>query len=411
MKHVGTMVVLGAVALAAGLQSASAADWPQWRGPERNGISAETDLLDAWPEGGPRLVWTASGAGGGFSSMAVAGGRLYTLGELEDDSEYLLAFDAADGKLLWKLRNGGDYDNDRGGGPRSTPTVDGDRIFVYGSLGDLRAATLDGKSVWHVPVLEKFGTGNLEWGLSESPLVVDGKVIVASGSPGGSIVAFDRKTGEVVWQSAGLTDQPGYASAIAATVGGVRQVVHFTSKAAVGVRLSDGKPMWRYTQVANDTANCATPAFRDDRVFFTSGYDTGGALLKLATSGGETAASEAYFTRDMQNHHGGVVVLDGHVYGFSDTNLTCLDLATGKVKWRDRSVGKGSLIAADGKLYLLSERNTVALAEANPAGYKEISRFSFEASSHHSWAHPVIANGRLYIRDRDAIRCYDVKAQ
>lgn len=391
--------------LGLGLGSAGGADWPQWRGPDRSGVSRETGLASSWPEGGPRLVWKVTGAGQGYSSVAVVAGRV----EVED-AEHLLAFDAADGHLLWKLRIGADFDDSRGGGPRSTPTVVGDRLFVLGAGGDLWSVSLDGKGVWHVPILERFKTENITWGLSESPLVDGDKVIVATGSAKGSIVAFDRKTGEVVWQSGGLKDEPGYASAIAVDVGGVRQVVHFTAQAAAGVRLSDGAVLWRHAKAANRTANCTTPVFDGDRVFVTSAYDTGGALLELKAEGKSTSAREVYFTRDMQNHHGGVVLVGGQLYGFSDSILTCIDFATGEPRWRERSVGKGSLIAADGKLFLLSESAVVGLVEATPAGYRELGRFTIERDSRPSWAHPALADGRLYIRNGDAIYCYDVKA-
>lgn len=387
-----------------------AGDWPQWRGADRSGVSSETGLLDEWPAGGPPLVWKATGLGSGFSSVAIHGGRAYTMGKA-DEGQWVFAVDIADGSQLWKRQIGMDYDNDKGGGPRGTPTVAGDDLYLMSATGDVWGlAAADGTPRWHVNVLETFGGENPKWGLSESPLVEGDLVIVNSGSPQGSLVALNRRNGKLVWQSSELRDEAAYTSAVATTVGDVRQIVHFTGQAAVGVRASDGKLLWRYEKVANDTANCATPVVHDGHAFFTSGYDTGAALLRLTPGGAGTVAEEVYFTRDMMNHHGGVVLVDGHIYGFSGSILTCIDFMTGQQRWQDRSVGKGSLAAADGMLYLFSEGGVVGLARATPAGYQEVSRFQLTlTSSRKTWAHPVIAGGRLYLRNRDELLCYDVK--
>ena len=386
-------------------------DWPQWRGPDRTGVSPDTGLLAKWPTGGPPLLWKATNIGSGYATVAIADGRVFTLGD-RDDAEFIVALDESNGQEIWSHRIGDEYDNSKGGGPRSTPTVVGDLLYTLSAHGDLWClSTDDGTPRWHVNILEKFGTENIKWGLSESPLV-DGKlVVVITGSPEGSIVAFDRDSGEIVWQSAGVTDEPGYASAIVATVGSVRQIIHFTDEATVGIRASDGELLWRYETASNSTANCATPLFHEDQVFVTSGYDTGAALLQLTSNDSGTTAEEVYFTRDMMNHHGGVVLVDGYVYGFSGSNLTCLDLKTGEQKWRHRSVGKGSITAADGMLYLVSEKNKVGLVRATPEGYQEISRFSTESKSSKSWAHPVVSGKRLYIRNRDDLLCYDIAAK
>ncbi len=232
-------------------------------------------------------------------------------------------------------------------------------------------------------------------------------------TPGGAdagIVALNKMTGATAWQSKGLSDSAHYSSCIAADVAGVRTIMGFTSKAAVGVRASDGKPMWRYQTVANRTANIATPVFFDNKVFYTSAYNTGAALLGLKVQGGEEVkAEEIYFSREMQNHHGGVILLDRHIYGFSNNILTCMEFDTGNVKWKDRSVGKGSLTVADGMLFLLSENNVVGLAKASSDAYSEKGRFSIPDQGFPSWAHPVISDGRLYIRNQGWLACYDVK--
>jgi outer membrane protein assembly factor BamB len=224
------------------------------------------------------------------------------------------------------------------------------------------------------------------------------------------MVKLDKMTGQTVWTSKDLSDSAGYSSIIAADVQGVRTYMTFTAAAGVGVRASDGKLMFRYAKAANQTANIATPVFSNNRVFFTSAYGTGGGLLNLTAKNGEVQATEAYFTRDMRNHHGGVVLMDGYLYGFSDAILHCLEFATGKVMWRDRSVGKGSVTFADGHLYIQGENNVIGLAEATAAGYREKGRFTIPDKGLPSWAHPVISGGRLYVRNQDALLVYDVNA-
>ena len=225
------------------------------------------------------------------------------------------------------------------------------------------------------------------------------------------MVALDKMTGKEIWRTKDLSEEAGYSSAIAADVGGVRTIMNFTSRAAVGVRASDGKLMWRHSSPANGTANCATPVFADNKVFFSSAYDTGGVLLKLTAQNNEVKAQEAYFTRDMMNHHGGMVLVNGYLYGFSNSILTCLEFNTGKVMWKDRSVGKGSVTYADGMLYLQGEKQMVGLAEANPSAYVEKGRFPIKDLGRESWAHPVVVGGKLYIRNQNELTCYDVKGK
>jgi outer membrane protein assembly factor BamB len=366
-------------------------------------------LLAAWPPGGPPLVWTALGVGKAYSSVAVVGDVLYSMGE-RDDEEWVFALDARDGSELWATRTGGNYDNDYGGGPRSTPTVVDGRVYTLGPTGALSClGAADGAIAWQTNVLERFDAENLGWGLSESPLVVGELLFVATGSAEGSVVAFDRTSGEIVWQSRGLDDRPSYASAIVVDTGDVRQLVYVTESAAVGIRLLDGRPLWRHEKAMNDVANCTTPIHHDGSVFVTSGYDTGGARLRLAAEGAGVSMAEEWFTEDMSNHHGGVVLLDGYLYGYSGDELTCIDYATGETRWRDDSVGKGSLVAADGSLYVLGEDSVMGLVAATPEGYREISRFGLGIYEEPSWGHPVVAGGRLFLRLRTEIRCYDIR--
>ena len=404
-----TLAVAGTVLLSlASLRAAS--DWPQWQGPDRTRISKETGLLKEWPASGPPVVWTANGLGSGYGSMAVAGDRIFVQGARGRDS-VIVALNRADGKQVWSKALGPTETNDRGPGPRGTPTVDGDRLYGLTENGDLSCLTIDGTAVWQRNILRDFGGPQLQWLISESPLVDGPHVIVTPGGPGAGMVKLDKMTGKTVWTAKELSDPAGYSSIIAADVQGVRTYMTFTAAAGVGVRASDGKLMFRYPNAANRVANIATPIFSNNKVFFTSAYGTGGGLLDLTAQGGEVKATEVYFTRDMQNHHGGVVLVDGYLYGFSNAILTCLEFATGKVMWRDRSVGKGTVTLADGSLYLQSENNVVGLAEATPSGYREKGRFSIADKGLPSWAHPVVSDGRLYVRNQDALLVYDIRAR
>ncbi|HET9710636.1 MAG TPA: PQQ-binding-like beta-propeller repeat protein [Pyrinomonadaceae bacterium] len=402
--------LLAAVALCALTHEAmaqvapTAANWPQWRGPNRDGISKETGLLKQWPEGGPPLAWKATGAGGGYSSLSVANGKLYTMG-LRGDREFVVAFDVATGKEAWATANGPAFHNDQGDGPRGTPTVDGDRVYALGGNGDL--SSLDartGKLIWSKNILKEFGGSNIVWGISESPLVVGNKLLVNAGGRGASIVALNKTDGSLIWKS--QNDEAGYSSAIPLEINGGTQVVFFTAERAVGLDIKDGRLLWDYSKPSNNTANAATPIARGNRVFISSDYGTGGGVVEIKS---DNKAQEIYFTKDMRNHHSSSVLVGDYLYGFSGSILTAMKFDTGELAWRDRSVGKGSLVYADGNLYCLSETGVVGLVEATPAGYKEKGRFRIQQESRPTWSHPVIAGGRLYLRDQDTIYAYDVR--
>ncbi len=385
-------------------------EWPQWRGPNRDGISQETGLLKQWPEGGPPLVWKVAGAGRGYSSFAVSGGRIYTMG-LKNEREHVIAFDVATGKQVWATPHGaGVFRNDRGDGPRGTPTVDGDRLYALGGNGDLSALEAKtGRVLWTMNVLQKFGGENIRWGISESPLVVGEKLLVNAGGPGASVVALNKKDGSLIWKS--QNDKAGYSSAIPIQVAGKTQVVFFTDERGLGLDLETGKLLWEYQRAANNVANAATPVARGNRVFITSDYGNGGGLVEIKSDSKGVTATEVYFTKEMRNHHSSSVLIGDHMYGFSSSILTAMRFDTGEVAWRDRSVGKGSLVYADGHLYCLSENGVVGLVEATPAGYREKGRFQIPQDSLPTWAHPVVAGGRLYLRDQDTIYAYDVRAK
>jgi outer membrane protein assembly factor BamB len=382
-----------------------AADWPQWRGPNRDGVSSETGLLTEWPAGGPRVLWSIAGLGEGYSSLAVAGGRIYTQGQ-RGTQEFVMAFDVKTGVRLWETATGQSFRESRGNGPRGTPTIDGDRAYAMaadGLLACLEAAT--GKVIWSQNVVQKYGGSVIPWGMSESPLVDGDRVIVMPGGRGASLVSLSKRDGTLQWKTG--SDQAGYSSALVVEVGGVRQVVALTGEAAIGVRADTGQMLWRYPRVSNSTANIASPIFQNGYVFFSTDYDTGGALLKLDPRG----MTEVYFTRNMKNHYSTSVLVGDVLYGFNDSILTAMRFGTGDVLWKHRSVGKGSAIYADKHLYVLSEDGTLALVEPRPDQYREVSRFEIPAGRYPTWSPPVVANGRLYVREQDHLRSFDIQAR
>jgi outer membrane protein assembly factor BamB len=410
---IATMVVAGRAerAVIQTTPASSAFDWPQWQGPDRTGVSKETGLLQEWPAAGPPLVWSISGLGAGYGSLAIKNDRIYVQA-LSASGSVVSSLNRADGKTVWTTLIGRGLQDSRGPGPRGTPTLDGDRLYVLTENGDLACLTAsNGARLWQRNILADFRGRQLSWLISESPLVDGNNVIVTPGGRGAGIVALDKMSGKTVWASQQLSDEAGYASPIAGDVQGVRVIMTLTASAGVGVRASDGKLMWRHEAVANGTANVATPIFFDNKVFYASDYGTGGALLGLSAQAGEVKAQQIYFTREMQNHHGGVVLVNGYLYGFNNSILTCLEFASGRMMWRDRSVGKGTVVYADGKLYIQSENNVVGLAEASPAGYKEKGRFRTADQGLPSWAHPVVSGGQLYIRDQGTLAAYNIKAR
>jgi len=398
-----------------------AGDWAQWRGPNRDGKSAETGLLESWPKDGPRVLWTAEGAGKGYSGVAVVDGRVFTMGSI-DEVEKVIAYSLKTGKVLWEAPSGSTFQNDRGSGPRSTPTTERDVLYALGANGDLVCLKIEkGRKIWHVNIVERFGVKPVHWGMSESVLVEGDTIICNPGGEDASVVALNKKNGATVWTSKGLSDRAGYASAVAVTVDGVRQIIHFTSQSVVGLRAADGSLLWQYKKTANGTANCTTPIVQDRLVFLTSGYGQGCALLELSGKSGKTEAREVYFNKVMQNHHGSVILVDGSVYGYSSRDFVCLDLQSGTSKWSDKGPGKCSITFADGHLYCLSQDGTMTLVEANPEKYVEKSRFVFkkfrqfktkmgEDEEKPTWAHPVVSHERLFLRDEDKIYCYDIAA-
>lgn len=416
------LLVGGATAFAA---SSGSFDWPQWQGPDRDAISKERGLLQEWPKEGPPLAWETKGLGGGYSAPSVAGGRVFGMSNRASD-EVVWSLSETDGKEQWVSRLGPAVAQrmpQGQEGPGCTPTVDGDRLYVIGLGGELAClAIADGKIIWHHSLTGDFGGRVPTWSYRESPLVDGHNVICTPGGPGATLVALDKLTGKTVWKSEVPGNPPAaYVSAIAIDFDGQRQYVQLTAKTLVGVAASDGKFLWRYDKPANRAGiNCTSPIYHDGYVFASSAYGAGGGLVKLSKEpDGGIKADEVYFTRKMQNHHGGIILLDGSLYGATGGNeggaLECMDFMTGKVLWDQREeqrAPKGSIALADGRLYYRTEKGTLLLIEPSPKQYVERGRFEQPDRSHApAWPHPVIANGKLYVRDQDVLLCYDVKAR
>lgn len=387
-----------------------AGDWNQFRGPNRDNLCTETGLANEWPSGGPQKVMTITGLGEGYSTVAVVGDKLYTMGNV-DGAEQVIAIDRTTGEVAWRARNGNEYREGQGNGPRGTPTVVDGKVYALGGNGDLGCYdAMSGEVIWQKNILTEFGGENITWGISESVLIDDNTLICTPGGSRATVVALNAGTGSVKWGArVPNSPQASYASAVVAQTGRVKQYVVFTSKGVVGIQANNGAILWGHDKCANDTANCATPLVFGRWVFSSSDYGTGAELIELRASGSRVVSKAVYHTRDMKNHHGGMVHLDGFVYGSNGDILACLNLKTGKPTWRERSM-KGSLVYADKKIVFRHEDGDVVLLAANPKTYQELGRFAQpERSGRPAWSHPVIANGQLYLRDMDKLLVYDLK--
>lgn len=397
--------------------SATAEDWPQWRGPRRDGKSAETGLLKQWPAGGPPLVWKITGLGAGYATVSVAKGVIYTAGD-HGEENFVLAFREADGQPLWKAKLGRAGAPGWGGfaGVRSTPTVDGDLVFAIGQYGEIAAfEAATGRELWRHDFVKDYGAKLPEWGFSESPLVDGDQLVFTPGGEKGAIVAVNKRTGALLWQTGEFTDEAQYASLMPAALGGVPQYVQLTMASVVGVS-PRGKVLWRAPR-KGAVAVIPTPVVADPFVYVTSGYNIGCNLFQVTRTGDTFAVTEVYKNRVVMNHHGGVILVGDHLYGHDDRRgWTCQNFKTGEAVWQtEDGLGKGACVYADGHLVLREEKkkgSRVALIEASPAGYKEKGVFEQpDQSGKEAWPHPVIANGRLYLRDQDLLLCYDLKAR
>jgi outer membrane protein assembly factor BamB len=399
-------------------------DWPGWRGANRDALSPEKGLLQEWGPGGPPLAWKAQGLGSGFSSVAVVGERIYTMGD-KDGAQHVFALKREGGGVIWTAHVGSGFADERGG-PRGTPTVDGDRIYALGSEGDLvclDAAT--GGAIWSKSLPRDYrGQMMSRWHWSESPLVDGDRLVFTPGARDATLVAVDKMTGRDVWRArvpdlgpAGK-DGAGYSSVVISNAAGVKQYVQLLGRGLVGIRAADGRYLWSYNRVANGVANISTPIVRGNWVFASTGYQTGSALLELQPSGDGVAARELYFldSKTLQNHHGGLVLVGNHIYAGHGHNKgfpICVDFITGKVAWggdiRNAGTGSAAVMYADGRLYFRYENGVVVLVEATPDGYREKGSFAIPNVRDPSWAHLAIADGQLYVREQDALYCYDIR--
>jgi outer membrane protein assembly factor BamB len=396
-------------------------DWPQWRGARRDGISQETGLLKEWPKEGPKLVWEAKGIGSGYSTPAVVGRWLYLLSNEGLENESVQALSVEDGKRVWSTRLGkvGNPDQQpKFPAARSTPTVEGSFLYALGSDGDLACVAIDtGKVSWHKNLRTDFAGKPGTWAYSESPLI-DGDVLVCT--PGGSeatVVALDKKTGEVIWKCAVPGgDEAAYASAIIVDAGGTKQYVQVLQKGLVGVAAKSGKFLWRYDKIVSRYgANIPTPVAKDGYIY-SAGAGTGGGLIKLKSQADGVAVEEVYFSPKLPTAIGGVVRVGDFLYGTTSEALLCIELVSGNVKWQERALGAASSCVAENRLYLHGENGEVALVEAVSDGYHEKGRFAPPEQParlnqmEKAWTYPVVANGRLYIRDQNMLWAYDIRA-
>src|ERR1051325_5485563 len=411
MKHL--FVAISAVLGLCGTVLSASFDWPQWRGPNRDDVSRETGLLKSWPTGGPKRIWLYEKAGNGYSGPAIADGKFFTLGT-RDNSEVLLALDASAGKELWSAPLGAILKNGWGMGPRGTPAVDGDRVYALSGIGDLACVnTADGKVVWKGS-MQALGGSTPGWGYTES-LLVDGDLVICTpGGSKGALAALDKKSGKVVWQSTEFKDPAHYSSVVATDLNGARQYIQRTERNVVGVAAKNGKLLWK-TSFPGSTAVIPTPIVRDNLVYVTAGYSAGCKLIRI---GPDNEVTTVYENKVMKNHHGGVILVGDHLYGHADPGWTCQNFKTGEEVWNHRGFGKGAIAYADGMLYCLEESSgTVALVEASPKGWQEHGRFKLDpqttqrSPSGRIWTHPVVSDGRLYLRDQELLFCFDVKGK
>jgi len=402
-------------------------DWPQFHGPARDSICREEGLLQTWPKGGPKLLWTLQGLGRGYSTISIAGSKLFTMGDRADadgeEAQYVIAFDLESRRELWAAQVGPAHTD---GGPRCTPTVDGDLLYAIGTDGDLVCLDVEsGQLRWARNFVNDFdGKFMVVWKFSESPLVDGDRLICTPGGPEAMMVALNKRTGELIWKCAMPelgekgADGCGYSSAVVAEICGMRQYVQVVGRGVIGVEATTGRFLWGYNDIANTVANITSPVVRGDYVFATTAYNTGSVLLKLTREDDAFQAQEVYFVnpRDFQNHHGGVVLLGDYIYGGHGPNRgdpSCIEFSTGRVIWKERAPARGSaaVLYADGHLIFRYDRGEVLLIEASPEAMKIKGRFKALEDEGPAWAHPVIHQRKLYLRHADSLFCYDLEAK
>ncbi len=387
--------------------------WPQWRGPNRDGISTETGILTEWPKDGPKELWQAK-IGEGFSSVAVALGRVFTIFQ-DGPNESVICWDAATGREIWRYSYECAFKNSYGNGPRSTPSIDENLIYTVGGTGIMHCLEADtnnakGKLVWTKKLLEEFSAPSPRWGVAFSPLVEGDRIfIMPGGRNGAALAALDKKTGNILWQK--HDDSASYSSPIACTIDGQRQILFLTGTRLISVLPTTGERLWDFPWPIENETNIATPIVIDDFVFISSSYNKGGMMVRITKNDDAWEATPAYRKpAKMRNHHSSCVRLKDHLYGFDDSTLVCMDFKSGKTLWDTRGFDKGSVLLVGDQLIVYGANGFLALAEATPREYVEKAKFRYTAQDRECWSVPVLADGRLYVRDRERIVCLNVKA-
>jgi len=425
MKNKNGLPVLAVMAMliVTGI-TVKAQDWPQWRGANREGVSKETGLNLNWAEKKPPLTWTFRQAGAGFSAPVIVGTTLYGQGAA-DGNDFAFALDTQTGNLKWKQNLGTQSVIERGDGPRGSVTVDGDKLYLIRGSGHIHClATSDGKTLWQKDFKGDFnGAMMSNWGYSESPLVDGDLVVCTPGGTDGTMIALNKNTGAVVWRTKEWTDQAGYSSPIVAEVGGLRQYIQQSSKGVAGIAAKDGKLLWKIDNAAYRTAVIPTPVFNDNMVYVTNGYNGGCIGIQLTKNGENIKADSVYTNRVISNQHGGVVMINGFIYGYAEppaSGWVCQNMKTGEIAWtekaQDTGIGKGSVIGINDRLLLFDmQSGALVVVAASPDGWKEFGRMEIpertkvSTQDNQLWTHPVVANGKLYVRDHDLLFCFDLK--
>ncbi len=403
------ITLLGVAVLLAGCGRVGA-EWPQWQGPTRDNISQETGWLKNWPEGGPDIVWRIP-IGEGYSGISIVDGRIYTM-HSEGEDEFAVCLDASDGAEIWRSRTDDNYQSGEGSGPRSTPAVDGDRVYVLSAKGKLYGLDAgNGEKVWGHDFVTEFESGIPGFGFSTSPIIEgDSLLIEAGGKDGKSIVAFDKGTGAILWTS--HTDGAGYSSPIVIDSNGVRQAIFLTGKSLVSVSPADGTIYWKHVPwPSGNDINAAVPILLPgDRIFVSAAYDKGSVLLQMKSDGDEMSVEEVWRSHDvMENWMSSSVLLGEYLYGFDEIILKCIEAKTGEQKWAHRGFDRGTLLLADGHLIILGEGGNLGIAEANPSEYKGVAETQLLEGR--CFTPPTFVGGKLYLRNQKELVCVDLSAK
>jgi outer membrane protein assembly factor BamB len=408
-KAVVNGLLVGIFVFSTGLcnNAVQAVDWRQWRGPHRDGKSTERHLLKSWPTGGPKLLWSVQGLGKGYASLAISKGTVYTTGMI-DGQGFIFAYDL-NGRLKWRKTYGPEWSGSRPGS-HCTPTVDGDRVYVISALGSVVCFSGDdGERKWSLDMVREFGARNLKWGIAEAPLIVDDKIICTPGGPDIAIAALDKMTGKVIWTVTGLNQKSAYCSPILINRGQRRLIVTILQKSIVAIDPETAELVWRIPHQAQYDISAVSPLYGNGRLYVTNGYGKGGIMYEISPDG--TEYERKWVDKVLDCHHGGVVLVNGHIYGMSNNgSLVCQELASGKITCQDKTIGKGSIIYADGLLYCYEEtQGTISLVKPGTNAVSVVSSFNAPEGSGEHWAHPAISDGRLYIRHGEALMVYDIR--